>query len=156
MRDSVDAVKKLEIKQEQLAAKEQAIGTITSDLIMWSKVLYELAGLVPEDLWLNNLKVDVSSTKVTKDNPDPDASQKTITETIITRKLKVGGYAMSPRAERGVELVGQLVRAMEDDPGFSKRFSDPTPQGVFDDEFDSVSVKRFEIETVIESGGPSK
>jgi hypothetical protein len=153
---SVEAVKELEKKKRQLNAKQEAIGKIMSDRMVWSKVLYDLAGLVPEDVWLSDLKEDVKITQTTVPNPDPDAAQKTITKAITTRKFKVGGYAMSPRAESGVESVGQLVRAMEDSADFSKQFRNPTPQRVFDEEFDKVSVKKFEIWTDIEVGGSLK
>ena len=153
---SVEAVEKLEIKKRQLNAKEKAIGRIMGDRIVWSKVLYDLAGLVPEDIWLRDLKEEIKIVQVKVPNPDLESAQKTITVPRQRRKFKVGGYALSPKAESGVQLVGELVRAMEASEEFSEQFRAPTPQRVDDDEFEGVSVKKFEIWTNVEAGGLSK
>ncbi len=155
VRDSVEAVKELEKKKRELNAKQIAIGKIWSDRLLWSKVLYDLAGLVPENVWLSDIKEEVKVTTVQVKNPDPKASQPTRSVKKTERTLVVGGYALSLQAEQGVELVGQLVRAMEKSPEFSRNFRNPTPQGVYDDEFDKFSVKKFEIKTnIVTRGAP--
>jgi len=149
--ESAEAVKKLENENQRLSDKQAAISTIMSDRIVWSKVLNMLAQLVPNDVWLSDLKEDVRSIPVQVDNPDPEAAQKTITKNVIIRRLQISGYALSPREERGVNLVGRFVRVMEDEndpnyiPEFAALFRNPTPQSVDDKDFEGSAVKEFEI-----------
>jgi len=151
VKDSAEAVKELERETREVNAKQIAIDSIMSDRILWSKVLHMLAGLVPDDVWLSDLRETVDTTKITVDNPDPQASQPKITKTITVRKLKVAGYAMSPREESGVHLVGRFVSAMEDEnnpdfsPEFAAIFRDPEPQSIDDEDFEGTAVKKFEI-----------
>jgi len=151
VRESAEAVKKLEIENRSLSNKQVAISTIMSDRIVWSKVLNNLAQLVPDDVWLSDLKEDVKSISVQVDNPDPEAAQKTITKNVIIRKLEISGYALSPREEEGVNHVGRFVRVMEDEndpnyiPEFAALFRNPTPQSVNDESFQNTAVKKFEI-----------
>jgi len=162
VRDSVNAVKQLEDNYRRLSAKRAAISTIVSDRILWSKVLYMLPQLVPDDVWLSDLKESVQNVPVTIENPDPEARQRTITKNITIRRLEIAGYALSPREERGVDLVGQFVRAMEDKndpkylPEFATLFRSPVPQSVVPAEFDRTTVKKFEIWCNIAAEGTPK
>jgi len=156
VRASAEAVKELESKERRLNAKRLAIGTIMADRIVWSKVLYMLARIVPEDVWLTGIVEKVKTERVTIDNPDPGAGPKKIQKTVTRRILEITGYALSPREEQGVHLVGRFVRAMEDDQDFSERFRGPEPQSVNDAEFEDVPVKDFQIWCRIAKGGSSE
>jgi len=149
--ESAEAVKKLEAENRLLSAKQVAISTIMSDRIVWSKVINVLTELVPDAVWLSDLVVTSKSIPVQVPNPDTQAVQKTVTQYVMSRKLEVTGYALSPREEEGVNHVGRFVSAMENekDPNYNQEFAalfnNPTPQSVEDKDFEDTPVKEFKI-----------
>jgi outer membrane murein-binding lipoprotein Lpp len=146
VRQSADKVRELEAKQASIAAKNDAIEQITSDRIVWSEQLYYLAKLLPNDTWLKDIEVEHKTRKKTVPIPDAKEGEPTTKQIVVPyQSLKLIGYAMSYKDEMGVNLVGVLVRAIEDDTSFGVHFRNPEPRLVKDEDFGGVSVKEFEV-----------
>lgn len=147
VRQSADKVRELEAKQASIAAKNEAINEITSDRIVWSEQLYYLAKLLPNDIWLKDIEVEHKTRKKTVPVPDAKEGEPTTKQIIVPYKsLKLIGYALSSKEEVGVNLVGELVRVIEDDiDSFGVHFKNPEPRLVKDEDFGGAKVKEFEV-----------
>ena len=159
VRESALEVKELEAKQASIAAKRKAIEQITSDRLVWSRQLYYLAKLMPDQVWLKDIQVETKTRR--KEVPVPDAKEgepKTKLVPVPYQSLKLCGYALSYQEEMGVNLVGVLVCAIENAPQFSEHFIEPEPRLVEDEEFGGVNVKEFEVncEIVARNSGSAK
>ncbi len=147
VRQSADKVRKLEAQQAAVAAKSQAIDEITSDRIVWSEQLHHFAKLLPKDIWLQDIEVEHKTRKKTIPIPDAKEGEPTTKQIIVPYKsLKLIGYALSPKEEMGVNLVGELVRVIElDTDSFGVHFKNPEPRLVKDEAFGGAKVKEFEV-----------
>jgi hypothetical protein len=146
VREAAEKVKELEAKEASIAVKDKAIKEMTSDRIVWSEQLYYLARLLPEQVWLKDIEVETKSRTIMVDVPDAkEGEPKTKPKVIPYQSLKLTGYALSYEEEIGVNYVGVLVRAIEDDEQFTSIFTSPEPQVVKEEEFGDVRVKEFEV-----------
>ena len=144
--DVVKQVKKLEQDKFVVSQKEEAVEQIMTGRTVWSHELYVLARLVPSDIWLESVGLSSRKRPVTIDvpNPNPQPGQPpTIKKTVIQSfpALRISGYALSPHREKGVELVGRLIRNMKENETFSRRFMFP--------EMRSIERKKFKKHTVM-------
>jgi hypothetical protein len=63
--------------------------------------------------------------------------------------LRLSGYALSPQREKGVELVGQLIRNIERDEIFSKRFISPEMRSIERRDYKDHTVMKFVMDCEI-------
>ena len=158
VRESAEKVKELEAKEVSIAAKDKAIKEITADRIVWSEQLYYLARLMPDDVWLKDVEVETKTRKVMVPNPDADKEGQPPMKSKVVQyqSLTLTGYALSDKEEMGVNLVGVFVRAIENDPDFTRYFKSPEPRLLKDEEFAGINVKEFEVNCEIVTGKGKK
>lgn len=152
--DAVAQVKQLEKEKDLLSKKEQAVVQITTGRTVWSHELYVLAGLVPQGVWLNEVKISSRRRPVTVQVPNPNRNPgqpPTIEKTVIQSfpALSVSGFALSPHREKGLELVGALINNMKLDDIFSKRFISPELRSIERQKFKSHTVMKFVMDCEI-------
>lgn len=152
-----EAVKKVEhLERETMLAsrKEMAVEQIMSGRTKWSHELYVLEGLVPEEIWLENVGLGTRRKPVVVDAPNPDRSPgqpPTIKKTVMQSfpALRLTGYALSPHREKGVQLVGKLIDNIHNDEVFSKRFIDPEMLSIERNIFEEHTVMKFVVDCEI-------
>jgi len=155
--DEIAAVEKLRARDAQLSEKEEAIDQITAGRTVWSHEMLELAGLVPERIWLSEMRLSERRRAVEVEKPNPNRSAgapPTIKTTEIRSfpALAFTGYALSPYREEGVSLVGAFIQNMKDDTEFSLHFVEPEMKTIERDEFADEVVMRFTMDVELGSG----
>ncbi|UCD57374.1 MAG: PilN domain-containing protein [Candidatus Hydrogenedentota bacterium] len=148
LEDVVNQVRQLEEDKQLLSQKEKAVEQITAGRTVWSHELYVLASLVPDDIWLERVSLSSRRRPVTIDVPNPNRTAgqpPTIKKTVIQSfpALRISGQALSPKREKGVELVGQLMRNMKQDEIFSKRFIFPEMRSIDRQKYKEQTVMKF-------------
>lgn len=139
----------LEKLKEQLASKIDTIVEITSDRILWSRQLYNLSRLAPDNIWYSGVKVDAKSFKEQRQEYNPKTKQLETKVITITRPiLRVSGY-VAP-ADDGTVDVSPLMQATERDEEFASMF-ELEPPSFRDDEFENVPVRVFSLEYLIKT-----
>jgi hypothetical protein len=121
---------------------------------VWSHELYTLAGLIPDGIWLDQVTLDVRRRPVTVDVPNPNrkpGEPLTIKKTVIQSfpALRLNGYALSPQREKGLSLVGELIRNMKTDEIFSIRFIEPEVRSIERQEYEDETVMKFVMDCEI-------
>jgi hypothetical protein len=154
LEDIVKQVKQLEEDQVLAADKEKAVSQITAGRTVWSHELYVLAGLVPDEIWLEHLSLSTRKRPVMVEVPNPSRSAgqpQTIKRTVIESfpALRINGFALSPQREKGVELVGQFIRRMKQDDAFSKRFISPEMISIERQSYRDQTVMKFTVDCEI-------
>lgn len=154
LEEVVKQVKLLEQDKQLLSQKEQAVVQITEGRTVWSHELYVCAGLVPDEIWLEQMGLSSRRRPVTVDVPNPNRSAgqpETIKKTVVQSfpALRLSGYALSPHREKGVELVGQLIRNIERDEVFSKRFIAPEMRSIERRDYKDHTVMKFVMDCEI-------
>ncbi len=156
LKDVVAQVNQLEQEKLLLSQKEQAVLQITTGRTVWSHELYILAGLVPKEIWLEHLDLSSRKRPVTVETPNPNKAPgqpPTIRKTVIQSfpALRLTGFALSPQREKGVELVGDLIRNMKTDKIFSKRFVSPEMVSIERQQYKNETVMKFVMDCEIAS-----
>lgn len=146
--DAIAQVRLLEAEEGKLALKEEAIDEITAGRTVWSHEMWQLAHLVPDEIWLKELKIGDRRRAVQVEKPNPNRSRgapPTITTTEIRSfpALVVTGYALSPYREEGVRLVGELITNMKQNEEFSTRFVEPEMRTIERKDFEGHTVMQF-------------
>jgi hypothetical protein len=154
LQDFVDESNELQARKNELADKVFTIKEITQDRIIWSRQLWNLSRLAPDNFWYNHVGIDKKRFTETRQvyNKDKKVNE---TQTVTVEKpiLVLKGYVAGD--EEGLKDVNQILFATENDPEFSSLFRLEPPM-FFDTEFDGYAVKGFTLQYVIEleSGGP--
>ncbi|MBI4831100.1 MAG: hypothetical protein HY801_06010 [Candidatus Lindowbacteria bacterium] len=154
LEDIVKQVNKLEQDKMLLSDKEKAVSQITAGRTVWAHELYVFAGLVPEEIWIDHISLSTRKRPVTVDVPNPNRASgqpPTVKSTVIQAfpALRLTGYALSPQREKGVELVGQLIRQMKQDDAFSKRFVSPEMISIERQNYKDQTVMKFTVDCEI-------
>jgi hypothetical protein len=153
--DVVKQVEELEQEKNLAEKKEQAVVMITSGRTVWSHELYVLAGLVPPEIWLENVEMTTRSRPVTIDVPNPDRktnqTQPTIKKTVMRNfpALRITGFALSPNKEKGVRLVGTFINNITYDEVFSRHFISPEMRTIEREKFNDETVMKFVVDVEI-------
>lgn len=152
---AVQQVRELEAEEERLAQKDEAITEITAGRTVWSHEMYLLAGLVPDQIWLDELRLGERRRAVLVEKPNPNRSAgapPTITTTEIRSfpALVVIGYALSPYREEGVRLVGEFITNMKQDEEFATRFVEPEMRTIERKDFEGETVMRFVMDVELQ------
>jgi hypothetical protein len=150
----VKQVKLLEQDKQLLSQKEQAVVQMTEGRTVWSHELYVCAGLVPDDIWLEQVGLSSRRRPVTVEVPNPNrgaGQPPTVKKTVVQSfpALRLSGYALSPQREKGVELVGQLIRNIERDEIFSRRFVSPEMRSIERRDYKDHTVMKFVMDCEI-------
>lgn len=161
LQDVVDEYNQLLEDKQRLASKIKAIEEIASDRIIWSRQLYNLNRLAPDNLWYTD--ITVATKKVPKEEPVIGQDGKVVMDPVTNRPrtrtvnvdvpvLKVSGYVTE--APDGRRDTGPFAHAAEDDEEFSSLFQIEPP--LFEDTlYENYRVRKFTFEFVIRKGGES-
>jgi Tfp pilus assembly protein PilN len=151
----VERLNELNRQKKLVEDKEKAVNQITSGRTIWSHELYVLSGLVPKDIWLEKVELSSRRRPVTVTVPNPKAHVQgeppTLTKTEVRSfpALRITGYALSPRREEGVRLVGEFINNMKIDETFSLRFVNPEMRTIERKEFREEIVMKFVMDCEI-------
>ena len=154
LNDIVSQVEQLEIEKQVVSKKEDAVGQIMSGRTLWSHELRILADLVPEDVWLEELKISSRKRPVTVTVPNPNRNPgqpPTIEKTVVQSfpALRMTGYALSPQREKGLSLIGEFLRNTKKDDVFSMRFISPEMRSIDRELYMGQTVMRFVMDCEI-------
>lgn len=158
-KEIVEESNRLEKMKLQLADKIATIQEIAANRIVWSRELYNLARLKPDNRYT---EVAESTKTYTSQEPqiDPKTGKQKINET--TKKpemktvnvskpiLRVSGYVVSTPDKPSD--VSPLTDALSDDPEFSAMFL-MEPPSFSDTDFEGFPVKKFTLEFQISPEG---
>ncbi len=163
---------RLEALKGNLDRRRTIIEEIVSDQIVWSKRLWQLSELTPENVWYSKIEEDIG--KFTEDvlEPDPQTGQmRTVSKPVSRPILRVEGYVV-PGADGNSSVTGltdNLTTTIDltlpeeqrelDDPAlhadsFGNQFTLDSP--TFEDkDFEGFAAKKFELEFIINTPGSS-
>jgi Tfp pilus assembly protein PilN len=142
----VDEANELTLKKEQLAARIETINEIVMDRILWSRQLWNISRLAPENVWFSGFSTETKRVQQTVREVRPDGTSVDRRETIQQRVFRVSGYLVD--TPEGARTIGAIINALNTDPEFSSVFEldAPTFQPA---EFDGYPVRRFTIDFTI-------
>ena len=146
----VDEANELTVKKQQLAARIETINEIVSDRIIWSRQLYNVSRLAPDNFWFNAFTSETKRVQQMVRSVAPDGRVTERRETVLKPVFRVSGYVVD--APDGSRTVSPLVSAVEADSEFSSIFLlDSTEFG--DTAFDGYPVRQFAIDFTIGPAG---
>jgi hypothetical protein len=145
--------------EARLASRIKAIEEITRDRIIWSRQLYNLDRLAPDNLWYTEIGIDTK--RVPKEEQvigqdgkpmmDPATGRPRMrTVNVEVPVLKVRGYA-TPTPDGRFD-TGAFARAAESDEEFSSLFQIEPPR-IEDTVYEGYDVREFTFEFGIRKGG---
>jgi hypothetical protein len=154
LQEVVDQVEQLEIEKQIASNKEEAVKQIMTGRTLWSHELRVLADLVPEGVWLEEVKISTRKRPVTIMVPNQNRSPgqpPTVEKTVVQSfpALRMTGYALSPRRETGLSLIGEFLRNTKTDDVFSMRFISPEMRSIDRERFADQTVMRFVMDCEI-------
>lgn len=126
-----------------LSLKIATIDEIVSGRIIWSKQLFNLSKVLPDNVWISEIEVDTARRSQTVMRLDPNTKKMVPKEEIINRKvLLVSGYVIAGEESDDIK---PLVEAVETNEEFTSMFQ-LVPFRFEDTDFDGFQVKKFELE----------
>lgn len=159
---------RLEALKGNLDRRRSIIEEIVADQIVWSKRLWQLSELTPENVWYSRIEEDIGKFMEDVLEPDPSTGQmRTVSKQISKPILRVEGYVVpGPDGNSSVTpLTDNLTTTLDltlpeeqralDDPelhanSFGNRFVLDSP--TFEDkDFEGFAAKKFELEFIITS-----
>jgi hypothetical protein len=154
LQDVVSQVEQLEIEKQIVSKKEEAVEQIMTGRTMWSHELRVLADLVPDGMWLEEVKISTRKRPVTITVPNQNRSPgqpPTVEKTVVQSfpALRMTGYALSPQREKGLSLIGEFLRNTKTDDVFSMRFISPEMRSIDRERFMGQTVMRFVMDCEI-------
>lgn len=160
MKKIVEESNELEKAKLQLADKIATIQDIASNRIVWSRELFNLSRLKPDNFWYSEIIEDKKSYPMQVPVMDPKTGKQKINET--TKKpefkmeqiskpiLRLTGYVVA--GPDGRSDVSPLTDALSTDPEFIGMFQ-MEPPSFSDTEFQGFPVKKFTLEFQIQPEG---
>lgn len=151
--DVIEQFQKLQADKALLADKINTINEIVSDRIVWSRQLWNLSRLAPNNLWFTNIVVGTDKfieerTTINPKTKKPETKPITIEKPV----LNVEGYVVE--SEEMSKGVYPFMDATEEDEEFRDMFQlidvDWTQEVL-----DGIEVKNFELQYLITLGGAS-
>ncbi|MBX7257483.1 MAG: hypothetical protein K1Y02_14055 [Candidatus Hydrogenedentes bacterium] len=156
----VDESNELETLKIQLADKLMTIDEIAKERIIWSRQLWNLARLTPDNVWYSEVEVTTKAYQVPEPVLDPQTGKPKINpqtklpetkmKTVNRPILRVSGYVVE--AADGSQDVSPLTDALTTDPEFTSLFQLDSPS-FQNTEFEDFPVKKFTLEFLIATGG---
>ncbi len=152
--ETVRQVEELLVEQDRLAQKEAAIAEITAGRTVWSHEMHQLAELVPDEIWLQDMRLGQRRRPVMVQKPNPNTARGqpptiTVVEMRTFPAVLLTGYALSPYREEGVRLVGQFITNIKQDPEFALHFAEPEMKTIERRDFEEHTVMQFVMDVEI-------
>lgn len=151
LKEIVDEYNRLTDQKLLLADKISIINEIVSDRIIWSRQLWNINRLTPENFWYTSIVEKEKSFKTTRlvyNEKAKKEERKPIT--IKRRVLILAGYAIE--GPDGNNDTYPLTFNTEQDPEFAALFQLDLPK-IRDTEFQGFKVRWFSLEYKIAQGG---
>jgi hypothetical protein len=154
LQEVVDQVEQLEIEKQIISKKEKAVTQITTGRTLWSHELRVLADIVPDGMWLEEVRMSTRKRAVTEMQPNPNRSpgQPPMVEKTVVKSfpaLRITGYALSPQREKGLSLIGEFLRNTKTDDIFSMRFISPEMRSIDRERYEGQTVMKFVMDCEI-------
>lgn len=156
----VEESNELEKLKLQLADKISTIQEIASNRIVWSRQLFNLSRLKPDNFWYSEIAESSKTYTMQQPEIDPKTGKPKINEATkkpemksvsVTKPiLRVSGYVVS--GPDGRSDVSPLTDALSNDPEFAGMFQ-MEPPSFSDTEFSGFPVKKFTLEFQIQPEG---
>lgn len=150
----------LEKRKLELADKIATIQEIASSRIVWSRELYNLSRLKPDNVWYSEIAEATKTYAMQEPQIDPKTGKPKINEQTkkpemktvnVTRPiLRISGYVVGT-PDKPAD-VNPLTDALAADPEFSSMFT-MEPPSFSDTEFEGYPVKKFTLEFQITPEG---
>jgi Tfp pilus assembly protein PilN len=106
-------LKEVEEGQNQKSGVEALLLQVQGQRVLWKDKLVELSQLVPEDIRLTHLSVDVVET-----TPDRKKPREKVKETILTMK----GEILTTPEQESLDHIARLITNLNESPAFSTDF----------------------------------
>ncbi len=144
----------LEEQKLQLARKIKIINDIVGDRIIWSRQLWRLSTLTPDNIWFRGINVVLKTFRETVTVMDP-RKKKEVQKTINVKRpvLEVLGYVVPD--EDGETRIFPLTIATKNDPEFSGMFELRDTSLDYAD-LNGHRVRTFTLEYLINTGDESE
>jgi len=156
----VEESNELEKLKLQLADKIATIRDIASNRIVWSRELFNLSRLKPDNFWYSGIEESTKAYSVQQPEMDPKTGKPKINEQTkkpemktvsVTRPiLRLTGYVVA--GQDGRSDVSPLTDALSTDPEFVNMFQ-MEPPSFSDTDFEGFPVKKFTLEFQIQPEG---
>jgi cell division protein FtsB len=143
----------LDEQKKKLRNKIDTIEEIVRDRMIWSRQLWNLVRLAPDNLWYSGFIEDSKEFKSTRIEKDPNSKTGGTRQVNVTYRrpiLRVSGYVVT--TPELTADVNPFATATETDPEFSKMFSLETT-ALKETLFEDRPVKNFTLEFQIKSPG---
>jgi hypothetical protein len=146
----VDEFNQLTDQKLRLAEKISIIQEIVSDRIIWSRQLWNVARLTPDNFWYSSIsEVERPSKETRLVFNEKTKKEEPKTVTIKRRVLELGGYVI--KGPDGSNDISPLTFNTEQDAEFSSLFQLNSTR-LLDTEFDGFKVRSFTLEYMINTG----
>ncbi len=106
-------LKEVEEGQNQKSGVEALLLQVQEQRVLWKDKLVELSQLVPEDIRLTHLSVDMVET-----TPDRKKPREKVKETILTMK----GEILTTPEQESLDHIARLITNLNESPAFSTDF----------------------------------
>ncbi len=156
----VEEYNELNAKKQLLSSRIIIIQEILQDRIIWSKQLYKLAELTPENIWYSRMRETFQTMREDVVRVDPQTNRPVINpqtgEFVYERKnvrrpvFEITGYVIND--PQGQNQISPLTQRLAEDVEFSGLFRIIRPR-IEDTEFNGFRVRGFTLEYLIEAGG---
>jgi len=147
----VDEYNQLTDQQLRLADKIATIQEIVSDRIIWSRQLFNISRLTPDNFWFSSVSEKEKQMKESRLVVDEKTGKTEMkTEPVKRRVLELGGYVI--QGTDGSMDISPLTFNTEQDAEFSGLFQLNSTK-LLDTEFESYKVRSFTLEYLINRGG---
>jgi hypothetical protein len=147
----VDEFDRLEKQKLELADKVSIINEILADRIIWSRQLWNVSRLTPDNFWFSSIAVKEKQFTETRKEINPQTKKEEVKKITIRKPiLELMGYVIE--GTDGTSDINPLTFNMQDDKEFSSIFQLDLPK--FQDTlFEGYKVRGFTLEYLINQGG---
>ncbi|NIA14466.1 MAG: hypothetical protein GWP08_10315 [Nitrospiraceae bacterium] len=150
LKDVVAEYNDLIDKKEALARKIETIQEIVSERLIWSRQLFNITRLTPDNFWYSGIAEREKSFREKRLVYNEKTKKEEEKNVRITRRvLELQGYVIE--GADGSNDIYPLTLEMEQDVEFSSMFQLSLPKLV-DTEFEGYAVRSFTLEYLIEPG----
>jgi hypothetical protein len=134
-------------KKLKLAEQVDTINAIVGDRILWSRQLFNLNRLAPENMWYDEIQVSLKPFSETRTTYNAQKKQnETVTIKVDRRVLTLSGYVIP--GKDGMSSISPFTIATESDQEFSDMFQ--LDKSTFKDTmFEDVGVREFQLEYIV-------
>lgn len=124
-REVLDLVSQLEEYKKILDEKNQIIDTLVVGRIQWGHKLFDLAQLVPDQVWLEKLQLETIITKEKVDPPRTTSSSRRTTSRPTYREIRTDYlhvYAVTDNLREKSSIIGEFIDRIYQNESFFSDF----------------------------------